>query len=118
MAFFMLLWNVPHIPKVCIENPVGYPWQAFRPPDQSIDPFDFGDHARKRTGLWLKNLPRLVTEPGIFQEITTRSVPKPAPIFVDKNGKARHFVDAQPSGSKKRSETFPGIARAMAEQWG
>jgi hypothetical protein len=58
MAFFMALWNAP-IERICIENPEGYPRRAFRAPDQVINPFEFGHGERKKTLLWLKNLPPL-----------------------------------------------------------
>jgi hypothetical protein len=120
MAFFMRLWEAP-VPMVCIENPVGLPWKWFRPPDQTIDPWMFGDAARKRTCLWLRGLPLLLTTPGLFSPCETRPVPRPPPLSVDGNGKARHFTDALGCTRDRRdirSRTFPGIASAMASQWG
>jgi len=110
--FFMALYNAP-IPRVCIENPVGWMNTAFRPPDQTIHPFFFGHPERKRTCLWLRGLPLLNPTELVWRE---------APSFFDKTtGKARYFVDSQPPSSerkKNRSRTFEGIARAMADQWG
>jgi len=120
MAFFMELWNAM-IPRTCIENPVGYPWTAFRRPDQTIDPYMFGDPVRKRTCLWLRSLPPLTDNTGLFPAGKTRPCQPPKPVFVDSNGKARHFVDSvsnTPDRAKIRSRTFQGIASAMAEQWG
>jgi site-specific DNA-cytosine methylase len=109
--FFMALVNAP-IPKIAIENPQGIMSQRFRKPDQVINPFEFGHRERKRTCLWLKNIPVLMyTELRIPQE----------PIFIDRSNKKRYFVDAlsrSKERSKIRSRTFQGIANAMAEQWG
>lgn len=109
MIFFLALYNAP-IPKVCIENPEGYPRNAFRQPDQVINPFDFGNPARKKTLLWLRGLPPLFS--------TLRVQPLP-PQSIGPTGKRRHFTDSLSSTHReKRSETFPEIASAMAEQWG
>lgn len=107
--FFMKFINAP-IAKIAVENPLGYPEKAYRKPDQTIQPFYFGENARKRTCLWLKNLP-----PLFFTGY--RETPKA--IFVDGNGKARHFTDAINGKNRQheRSRTFIGIAEAMAEQW-
>lgn len=57
--FFMRLYNSP-VPKICLENPLGYPCEAFRSQDQIVHPYYFGDNAHKRTAFWLKNLPMLI----------------------------------------------------------
>lgn len=124
MMFFIRLMDAP-IPKICIENPVGYPSNVFRKPDQIIHPYYFGDGYMKRTCLWLKGLPHLVwsdEDDLLFRKTTTK---KPEAIYVQKHGKQigkkRHFIDAMPGGKdrqKARSKFFPGIAKAMAEQWG
>ena len=103
---------------VAIENPVGYMNTHHRKPDQIIQPYMFGDHARKTTCLWLKGLPKLeptnVVDPG---EILSGgySVGASAHYARDENGKAIPWND--PRTAKIRSKTYPGIARAMAEQW-
>lgn len=110
--FFMALANAP-IPKIVIENPVGIMSTEYRKPDQIIQPWQFGDEAQKTTCLWLKGVPPLehtnVVGKGEFVQ------------FTSKNGKktrmAKWYNDARGDG-KKRSATFGGIARAMAEQWG
>jgi hypothetical protein len=90
----------------------------YRKPDQIIQPYQFGDHARKSTCLWLKGLPKLeptdIVDPceimrGGF------SVGASANYARDENGKIIPWND--PRTAKARSKTFPGIARAMAEQW-
>lgn len=110
--FFMMIAS-RECPKICIENPVGYMNVVYRKPDQIIHPWQFGHSANKRTCLWLKGLPKL---------IPTNIVEKPTPTYVDKvSGKKRYFTDAisgGKKGQKLRSKTFPGIAQAMADQWG
>lgn len=109
MRFFMNLANAS-IKKICIENPVGYPSKAFRKYDQIINPFQFGHPERKRTCLWLKNLPLL---------IPTKIVEPEKPHSIDKTtGHKRYFTDGTHRNPKNRSLTFQGIADAMAEQWG
>lgn len=124
--FFLMLYNAD-IPKIVIENPVGYANTHFRKPDQIIHPYFFGDSALKRTCLWLKGVPGLMwTMKGeIFGEPTATAYP--APVYVDRRRisgklKKRYFTDAISGSTGKsghqRSYTFPGIARAMAAQWG
>ena len=121
LEFFMAFVNAP-IEKVCIENPVGFANSAYRKADQIIHPYYFGDPHKKRTCLWLKNLPKLQykLEDDLFGKQTATNEPKP--IFIDKSGKARYFTDAIVSfgnnANKQRSVTFRGIAQAMADQWG
>lgn len=119
MAFFLELVNAP-IPKIAIENPRGYPYKAFRSPDQEIHPWMFGEPQMKRTALWLKGLPKLLWYP--VDSLWATACEKPAPIQVDsakshRPGKARYFVDIT-RDPLARSRTFESIARAMASQWG
>ena len=104
--------------KIAIENPVGVISTAWRRPDQYIQPYQYGEHARKKTGLWLKNLPLLkptnIVDPGLI--IGNYSVNAGAFGCRDKNGKMLRWND--PETAKQRSKTFWGIARAMADQWG
>jgi hypothetical protein len=120
MHFFMDMINAP-IPRICVENPVGYPNTVYRKPDQTIHPYYFGDRQLKRTCLWLKNLPPLwywEHENSLFQKTATEY---PEPVYAtlrdDGSVKLRHFTEAA-HGGHKRSETFPAIAEAMAAQWG
>lgn len=117
-AFFMAFVNAP-IEKIAVENPVGYMSTHYRKPDCIIQPFEFGHNARKATCLWLKDLPKLKPTnivdageilPGGF------SVGASANAAKDGNGKTLRWND--PRTAKARSKTFPGIAKAMAEQWG
>ena len=110
--FFMRLANAP-IKKICIENPVCIMSTKWRKPDQIIQPYHFGDNVQKTTCLWLKNLPNLVSTNIVEPEIIQL-----------KNGKkmSRFNYDTFRLSPKIRghirSKTFPGIANAMAEQWG
>ena len=100
VAFFMEMVNAP-IPRICIENPIGIMSTLYRKPDQIIQPWQFGDGFTKATCLWLKNLPRLVPT-----KIVDGRVPEV------------HHEPPGPDRKKNRSRTYPGIAAAMAEQWG
>lgn len=123
MYFFTKLWEAS-IPKICLENPRGFPMQTIKP-TQMIHPWYFGDEHKKLTCLWLKGLSRLN---GSFEIAMNKSKYEPKPLYVHerkpsanyKGGelKARHFTDYVSRYAKIRSKTFPGIARAMAEQWG
>ena len=105
-------------PRIAIENPVGIMSSEYRKPDQIIQPYQFGNHARKATCLWLKGLPKLkptdIVDPGLILR-GGFSFGASANYARDENGKIIPWND--PRTAKARSKTFPGIARAMAEQW-
>lgn len=120
MAWFMLFVNAK-CDKIAIENPVGVMNTAYRKPDQTIDPYMFAEsvddsenYVTKSTCLWLKGLPPL----------ETNDLPKPdnrALFGTRPNGRAFTWEERlcrAGGASKARSKTFPGIAKAMAEQWG
>lgn len=115
--FFMRFVNAD-CPRIAVENPIGIMSSKYRKPNQIIQPYMFGDHARKSTCLWTKGLPPLVAtdvvDPG---EICKGGFSKgvSADCARDENGKILAWND--PRTAKIRSKTFPGIARAMAEQW-
>lgn len=101
-----------------IENPVGIIGSVYRKPDQIIDPWMFAEsvddienYVKKRTALWLYNLPKLV--PNDLPEPDLR-----AQWGVHPSGKPRTWEDSFSRSPKVRSKTFLGIAKAMAEQWG
>lgn len=104
--------------KIAIENPIGIMSTEYRKPDQIIQPYQFGHHARKSTCLWLQGLPKLIpsdiVDPG---EIDKNGFSRGASLdyATDENGKILPWND--PRTAKVRSKTFPGIAIAMAEQW-
>ena len=97
--FFMRFANAD-CPKIAIENPVGIMSSVWRKPDQIIQPWQFGHGETKKTCLWLKGIPLLV----------------PTNIV---DGREQRIWKMPPSEdrAKNRAKTFPGIARAMAEQW-
>jgi len=106
IEFFLQLYNAP-IDKIAMENPVGILSTVWRKPDQIINPWQFGDPYKKRTCLWLKNLPKL--------EATNVVEPIGHWISNGSKGKTNHGVCSDPH---TRSLTFNGIAEAMATQWG
>lgn len=110
---FRMLLALPF--PVAIENPApSFISTAIRPPDQTIQPHQFGDDASKGTGLWLtRGIPKL------------QQTAKVAPRFVDGKPRWANQTDGGqnrlgPSDDRwiKRSKTYPGIAAAMGEQWG
>lgn len=115
IGFFLAFTALDHVPRVAIENPVGIMSKLYREPDQIIQPWMFGDPYEKRTCLWLKGLPKL--EP-------TDIVTPPPRTATGENGRtmAEWYADAWSlpphERSIVRSKTFPGIAAAMAKQWG
>lgn len=117
-AFFMAFVNAD-VYKIAVENPVGYMSTHYRKPDCIIQPYEFGHHARKKTCLWLKGLPTLrptnIVDAGDILQ-WGYSVGASADSAKDENGKILRWND--PRTAKARSKTFPGIAKAMAEQWG
>jgi hypothetical protein len=128
VEFFMEMVTAP-IQFLAVENPVGIMSRLYRKPDQIIQPYYFGDAAQKTTCLWLKNLPKLLhnDRPNLFDETVTHTHKGDFYEFVDKQGKkkkmplwyAKAFLlkGDEPHG-ETRSKTFPGIAKAMADQWG
>ena len=111
--FFMQFVHVD-CERVTIENPVGIMSTRYRKPDQIIQPWMFGDPYQKSTCLWLKNLPTLkhteIVDKGGFKTWTDAKTG-------EVKRQAKWVYDLAKNGGK-RSKTFPGIARAMAQQWG
>lgn len=105
--FFQALLNVD-CPHVAVENPT--PLRIFNLPEptQIIQPFEFGEPFRKRTLLWLRGLPELTPSDILYDGIRS---------WVDGGGSSRTQRGVHRS-QRERSKTFPGIAKAMAEQWG
>jgi site-specific DNA-cytosine methylase len=100
LEFVNKLMQAP-ISRIAIENPIGIISSRIRKPDQIIQPWQFGHGETKSTCLWLKNLPKLV----------------PTDI-VDGRQNRIHMMPETKDRWKKRSETYQGIAVAMAQQWG
>ena len=110
--FFIAIANAD-CDRSAIENPIGVMSSQWRKPDHYIDPYMFGDPEKKKTGLWLKGLPLLkptsIVEPVIIHCKSGANEPRwhMETMKLPPNERA-----------KARSKTFPGIAAAMAEQWG
>lgn len=114
VAFFLAIANAP-CSKIAIENPIGYMNSHYKKPSQIIQPYYFGDNEEKATCLWLKGLPNLEA---------TKLLPRPEAKRISKSGKRITFAESVPgtggqlNRAKVRSKTFPGVAAAMAAQWG
>ena len=110
--FFMLFATSAN--KGAIENPIGVMSSEWRKPDQIVNPYEFGDPYEKKTCLWLKGLPKL----------KTTNIVKPPEGTKFKSGRtmpswyAEAWLLPKEERAKLRSKTFPGIAKAMATQWG
>ena len=114
-------FTATNTPKWCIENPVGIMSTLYRPPDQIIQPYYFGDEFQKTTCLWLKGLPPIIHRKAddLFDKST--HVDRGEMIeFASGKRMAKWYalLRADSTGAHIRSRTFPGIAAAMAEQWG
>lgn len=111
--FFMKFWKAD-CPLICIENPV--PSSVYNLPDctQFVQPYEYGHPWSKKTCLWLKGLPPLVPT-----DIVSDYKPFVSSGNYTKTHDPKYKGASRKGGSaKSRSKTFPGIARAMAEQWG
>lgn len=106
--FFMRFVNAD-CEHIAVENPVSIMSTKYRKPDQIIQPWMFGHPEKKATCFWLKGLPMLAPTDDVSEYM--KKLPK--------NQQERlHYLLPCPDRAKLRSKTFPGIARAMAEQWG
>lgn len=124
-AIFFMHFILADIPRIAVENPVGFMNTGYRKPDQIIHPYYFAESAddtenyhEKRTCLWLKGLPVLER---------TNDLPVPPPMYISQASKPKKIgwcegmrgtTNGQEGRARARSKTFPGIATAMAEQWG
>lgn len=118
IGFFKQLLQAP-IPRICVENPVpnGALTKAVGQHSQTIQPYQFGEDASKRTCLWLRNLPRLCGttyyKPRMV-EYRGKLVPRWSNQSIGGSNKYGPSEDRW----MKRARTFDGIAQAMADQWG
>ena len=107
-SFFMMLAK-SDIPQIVIENPVCVMSSLWRKPDQTIQPWMFGHMEQKATCLWLKNTPPLAPTNVVKEQM----------MLLPKNQRERlHYLPPSADRWKLRSETYIGIAQAMANQWG
>lgn len=105
-AFFMKFIEAD-IPHIAVENPVSVMSTLYKKPDQIINPWQFGHPEQKKTCLWLKGLPTLKETDNVYKLMMALPIKQRTRIWQMGSGHA-----------KERSKTFPGIAKAMAEQWG
>ena len=110
IEFVRRLWELP-IKRIAIENPPGILTKKFRPPEQLIHPYYFGDPYRKEIQLWLKNLPPLQYNPNILR---LDPVTKLKSVHYHTNSRMSQGQKTEIHSSWKY---FPRLAIAMAEQW-
>lgn len=108
LAFVRALMDAP-IERIAIENPPGRIGSQIRKADQYIHPWQFGHMETKTTGLWLKNLPLLQPTAIVREEMDKLPAHQKHRV---------HWAKPGPDRWKERSRTLPGIANAMAQQWG
>ena len=104
--FFMRFINAD-CDRIAVENPICVMSTRYRKPDQIINPFQFGHMEQKKTCLWLKNLPKLTETNNVYEAMMKLPEKQRAKVW---------WMGS--NHSKERSKTYPGIAKAMAEQWG
>jgi len=104
--FFMKFINAD-CEKICVENPVCIMSTRYKKPSQIINPYQFGHPEQKKTCLWLKGLTLLEETDNVKEYMMTLPLKERTRI---------HWLGS--NKSKERSKTYPGIAQAMAEQWG
>ena len=134
LAFVRLLMDAP-IPRIAIENPVSVISSKVRKPDQIISPYQYGHDASKKTCLWLKNLPLLrpthFIQPrwvccnmplsdgvGKYRCANCNGDKKARPRWRNQTASGQNKLPPSADRWKIRSATYPGIADAMAHQWG
>lgn len=109
-VFFMQLLNAD-CEKICVENPKPLSIVGLPPHSIIIQPWEFGDPYTKKTMLWIRGLPPLMPN-------FTEGYHKPFLPSATSRSKGTQKNKGAANGSKRRSKTFLGIAKAMAEQWG
>lgn len=112
LDFVRLLLDAP-IPRIALENPISVISSRIRKPDQIVTPYQFGHDASKKTCLWLKNLP-LLTQTDYVQPRIVNGKPR----WGNQTDGGQNKLAPSADRWKIRSETYQGIADAMASQWG
>ncbi len=123
-SVFFMHFVLADCDRIVVENPVGFMSTAYKKPDQIINPYEFAssiddkeNYVTKRTCLWLRGLPKLKTnnlpKPTMEKYFSTYTGGYKSKIWCT-YGSCCSYKNRQ----KERSKTFPGIAKAMAEQWG
>jgi hypothetical protein len=109
-VFFRKLLNYEEIPHIAVENPIMHSWGKKvigEENSQTVQPWQFGDKEKKAVCLWLDNLPELEETENVKEEV--EKMPE---------SEAQKKYHLGSGNSKERSRFFPGIAEAMAKQWG
>lgn len=102
-----------------LENPVGIISTRIRPADQYIQPYDFGEDASKKTGLWLHGLPKLTPTKRVPGRLVGHDAKlNPIHRWANQTDSGQNKLAPSDTRWKERSKTYQGIAEAMAEQWG
>ena len=109
LAFVQRLMDAP-VERIAVENPISVISSRIRKPDQIIQPWWFGHDASKKTCLWLKNLPLLQPTDMLPGDAKTRRA--------NQTASGQNKLPPSKDRWKIRSETYAGIANAMAAQWG
>jgi hypothetical protein len=120
LDFVRLLLGAP-IEHIALENPQGCIGTRIRPADQFVQPYEFGDDASKKTGLWLKNLPPLEIDPAKRCPGRIVEWPRGSGRMVERwdnqTDSGQNKLPPTDDRSVLRSKTYPGIAEAMADRW-
>jgi hypothetical protein len=111
VAFVKVLQSAP-IPRIAIENPRGHLSAAIGKPQQTVQPWQFGDDASKATCLWLKGLPSLIPSKPIAPRMIDGR-----PRWANQTDTGQNRLPPSAARAMLRAATYPGIASAMAEQW-
>jgi hypothetical protein len=102
--------NIPHI---ALENPNGIINTRIRPPNQIIQPYEFGEDASKATGLWLKKLPKLIPTSFVQGRLINGKL-----RWANQTDSGQNALCPSDTRAQDRARTYQGIATAMAKQWG
>lgn len=105
------------IPKIALENPVGKISTEIRKADQYIQPYEYGDNASKRTGLWLKGVPQLVSTKRVKGRTILHNG-KTVERWENQTDSGQNKLPPSKDRWRLRSLTYQGWADAMADQWG
>ena len=118
LEFVRALLGAP-VHRIALENPVGAISTRIRKPDQSIQPWQFGHDASKRTCLWLKNLPLLKPTKIVDGRVVGEDKRGWTIVrWANQTDSGQNRLGPSPTRWAERSVTYAGIAEAMADQWG
>ena len=112
-GFFLNFINA-NCERICVENPIPSKIYELPPYSQIIQPYEYGHHFSKKTCLWIKGLSKLKPTDIVTENIISWVLGGSK----DNHGNPRKQSGTKIRRAKERSKTFPGIAEAMAEQWG